>query len=114
MATKDLLKDFGFKEREAAVYVALLQLGEAKVHEIALKARVSRSSTYEILEKLAEDNFVFFLRQAEIRHYVASDPEIFKKNLESKQYAFNIILPELRSIYNRLKSKTENNFSRRS
>jgi sugar-specific transcriptional regulator TrmB len=80
------------------------------VHEIALKARVSRSSTYEILEKLAEDNFVSFYDKQKIRHYVASDPEIFKKNLESKQYAFNIILPELRSIYNRLKSKPKITF----
>lgn len=63
MAKIDLLKEFGFKEKEAAVYLGLLELGEAKVHDIARKAKISRPTTYEILEKLAEGGFVVSLEK---------------------------------------------------
>lgn len=105
MAKIDLLREFGFSEKEASVYMALLSLGEGKAHEISLRAHTSRSTTYEILEKLAEDGFVAVQDKNKIRHYIANDPEVFKRNLEAKQYAFDLVLPELKSVYNRLKSK---------
>lgn len=110
MAKIDLLKEFGFKEREATVYIALLELGEAKVHEIARKSHISRSSTYEILEKLAEEDLVVSYDKEKIKHFKANDPEVFKKNLEAKKYAFDLILPELKSVYNRFKSKPKITF----
>lgn len=105
MSKIDLLKEFGFKEKEAKVYISLLEMGEAKAHEIALKAHLSRSTTYEILEKLSEDGFVIIQDKKKIRHYIANDPEVFKRNLEAQQHAFDLILPELKSVYNRIKSK---------
>lgn len=110
MAKIDLLKEFGFKEKEAAVYLGLLELGEAKAHEISLKARVSRPTTYEVLEKLKEDGFVVEIEKNKIKHFIANDPEIFKRDLEAKQHAFDLILPELRSVYNQLKSKPKITF----
>ena len=67
MAKIDLLKEFGFKEKEATVYLGLLELGEAKVHDIALKAKISRSTTYEILEKLAEEGMVVSFEKNKIK-----------------------------------------------
>lgn len=110
MAKIDLLKEFGFKEKEAAVYLGLLELGEAKAHDIALKARISRSTTYEILEKLMGDGFVVAVEKNKIKHFIANDPEVFKRDLEAKQHAFDLILPELKSVYNRLKSKPKITF----
>jgi HTH-type transcriptional regulator, sugar sensing transcriptional regulator len=110
MAKIDLLKEFGFKEKEAAVYLGLLELGEAKVHDIARKAKISRPTTYEILEKLAEEGMVVSFEKNKIKHFIANDPEIFKRDLEAKQHAFGLILPELKSVYNRLKSKPKITF----
>lgn len=110
MAKIDLLKEFGFKEKEASVYLGLLELGEAKAHDIALKAHISRSTTYEILENLKEDGFVAEIEKNKIKHFIANDPEIFKRDLEAKQHAFGLILPELKSVYNRLKSKPKITF----
>jgi HTH-type transcriptional regulator, sugar sensing transcriptional regulator len=110
MAKVDLLKEFGFKEKEAAVYLGLLELGEAKAHEVARKAKISRPTTYEILEKLKEDGFVAEIEKNKIKHFIANDPEVFKRDLEAKQHAFDLILPELKSVYNRLKSKPKITF----
>lgn len=52
------LRDFGFSEKEVAVYRAVLELGEAKPSEIASAADVSTRYAYEVGEKLEERGFV--------------------------------------------------------
>ena len=44
----------GFSEKEAAVYLALLELEVAGVTEIAKKSNIKRSSTYVVLESLKQ------------------------------------------------------------
>lgn len=52
------LQDFGFSEKEAAVYRSLLQLGEAKPSEIASAANVSTRYVYAVGERLESRGFV--------------------------------------------------------
>lgn len=105
MAIKDELKAFGLEDKKARVYLALLEMGQAKAHEIAHKAKISRPTTYDILEKLATDGLVGAYEKHKIRYYIANDPERIKRNLLDKQRSLENLLPELRSIYNSLTSK---------
>ena len=52
------LQDFGFSEKEAAVYRSLLHLGEAKPSKIASAANVSTRYVYAVGERLASRGFV--------------------------------------------------------
>ena len=52
MALETELKKLNFSDKEARVYLALLELGEAPVQKIAEKAKVNRATTYVILESL--------------------------------------------------------------
>ena len=52
------LKDFGFSEKEAAVYGTLLRLGEAKPSQIASTAEVSTRYVYAVGERLEKRGFV--------------------------------------------------------
>lgn len=52
------LQDFGFSDKEAAVYRSLLQLGEAKPSEIASAANVSTRYVYAVGERLESRGFV--------------------------------------------------------
>lgn len=52
------LQNFGFSEKEAAVYRSLLQFGEAKPSQIASAADVSTRYVYEVGERLASRGFV--------------------------------------------------------
>lgn len=46
------LKQLGFSDKEAKVYMASLELGPDTAQEIAKKAGVNRTTTYVIIEKL--------------------------------------------------------------
>ncbi len=110
MAIIDELKEFGLDGKKARVYLALLELGQAKAHEIAHKAGVTRPSAYDILEKLAKEGLVGTYEKHKVRYYIASDPGKIKRNLLEKERAFDNILPELKSIYNSLRAKPKISF----
>ena len=49
-----ILRQLGFSSKEATVYLAALELSMAPVSVIARKARLERSTTFEVLKKLSE------------------------------------------------------------
>ncbi len=110
MALKEDLKEFGLDDKKARVYLALLEMGQAKAHEIALRAKVARPTAYDLLEKLAEEGLVGAYEKHKVRYYIANDPEKIKRNLAEKQRTFDSLLPELKSVYNTLKSKPKTSF----
>jgi sugar-specific transcriptional regulator TrmB len=99
------LKEFGLNEKEAAVYIALLELGEAKAQEIAKKARVVRPAVYDVLNRLKEDGLVGTINKGKVAYFVANSPDTIKRNLEDKQKSFDQLLPELKSVFNTTKTK---------
>lgn len=105
MILEENLVEFGLNQKEAKVYLGLLELGESKVHEIAHKVRIARPSVYDILEKLITKGWAGAYDKHKIRHYVAFDPETIKIRLAAKQKTFETLLPELKSVYNTLKAK---------
>lgn len=50
----NILKSFGMSQKEAEVYLALLELGSAKVSDVSKQSSVNRSSAYVVLETLKE------------------------------------------------------------
>ena len=74
MALKDDLKEFGLDDKKARVYLALLEMGQAKAHEIAVRARVARPTAYDLLEKLSEEGLVGAYEKHKIRYYIVNDP----------------------------------------
>lgn len=52
------LQAFGFSEKEAAVYEAVLAFGEAKASEVASAADVSTRYAYEVAESLEDRGFL--------------------------------------------------------
>lgn len=69
----DLLEQFGLSDKESALYVALLELGQADVAPIAAKAGVKRSTAYVLLDALKDKGFVS-LQDGSGRQYRAEDP----------------------------------------
>lgn len=103
---EETLSKFGLSTKEAKVYVALLQLGSSPVSEIAKKASIKRSTTYILLEALAQRGLVGITDRSSVRLYNPAPPERLVHYLEetSRKYSELIgiaksILPELKSIY---------------
>ena len=104
--TNELLEKFGLSEKEAQVYLALLELGTASVSDIGVEAKINRTTCYDILESLIQDGLVIYVKE-KTKHYTAEDPELLIAFLEKKSKNFNEkaqeakkILPQLKGIYN--------------
>jgi len=68
-----LLERFGLSDKESALYMALLELGQADVAAIATKAGVKRPTAYVLLDSLKDKGFVS-LQDGSGRQYLAEDP----------------------------------------
>lgn len=69
----ELLEQFGLSDKESALYLALLELGQADVAAIAAKANVKRPTAYVLLDALRDKGFVS-LQDGTSRQYQAEDP----------------------------------------
>ena len=108
MATElqEKLLDFGLSEKEAKVYISLLELGTSLVTDVAKKADINRSTAYVVLESLAKHGLVSITERKNIRLYTPAPPERLVQNLEERsRRAVELvgiaksILPELKSFF---------------
>ncbi|NTV44370.1 MAG: hypothetical protein HGA67_01585 [Candidatus Yonathbacteria bacterium] len=97
---KHLLLQYGFTEKEAEVYVASLELGQATGFEIYRKTDLKKPTVYYVLDELQKKGFVFQTKKGNKRYFVAEHPEKIKKELLGKVKVFDELLPELMSIHN--------------
>src|SRR3990172_67098 len=64
------LQEMGLSEKEARVYLALLELGQAGVPEISKKSGVNRTTTYVILESLAKEGLVSQIEKEKEKEFI--------------------------------------------
>lgn len=104
-----ILIDSGFTDKEAAVYLALLELGDGSVTEIGLKSGLKRSIIYVILEGLIKRGYATELTDSKIGRFVAADPLKILSNIETVAINFKQMMPILKGIHNtsKLKPKVE-------
>ena len=100
------LQALGFSEKEAMVYINLLELNEGICSSIARKAGIQRSTTYSILDQLAKKGLVSITKENGHTQYRAIDTKIFLekkrenyKDLEKKITQLESTLPELLSLH---------------
>ena len=82
-----ILEAVGLTKSEIAVYVALLELGEATTGPIVEKSGTASSKIYEVLEKLVQKGLVSYIVKDSIRHFVAADPNRLLDYLDEKESA---------------------------
>ncbi len=97
MATIDL-SPFGLEEKETAVYLALLELGEATLSDIAKKAKVKRTTGYPTIESLHAKGLVGISKRKKRTFYFAQDPRVLETHLEEKKKKLGELLPFLLSL----------------
>lgn len=92
------LNKLGFSEREAAVYIALTQLGESSAAKIAKKCELPRTTTISILEKLEAENYISIQKYRGRHVYWIESPNMIKSALMEKvemAEGLNILLADL-------------------
>ncbi len=102
------LTELGLTEKEAAVYIACLELGSSKVSTIAKKAKVVRDSCYFLLSELVKKKLVREDKSMQVKKYFPENPanlityfeEQEKEVLKKKQIAEKVC-GELRPLFHR-------------
>lgn len=99
------LIDAGLEEKEAAVYAAILELGEATIAQITKKSAVKRSTVYEMLELLKKKSLVSQTRNKKRPIFLAENPKKLLERLEEKKKTLEQSMPEILSMMNLLDKK---------
>ncbi len=106
MINQKQLTNIGFNDKQAGVYLALLELGPSMVSEISRKAGINRTTGYDILEILVAEGLVSPLGKGKVKKYVAENPKKIVGFAQNKIKRAQEILsqaeklvPELQSVY---------------
>ena len=94
----------GFSEKEADVYLALLELGKGAVSNIARKAGLNRTTGYHILDSLAGKGLVSISGKEPLQEYVAESPERITELLKAKFQEYEKYLNQAKETVPQLKS----------
>jgi sugar-specific transcriptional regulator TrmB len=99
------LLQVGLSEREAKIYIAILELGEATIADIVKKAQIKRSTVYDMLELLKQKSLISRFYRQKRQIFCAEDPKKIIEDLEKKKNGMEEVMPELVSIMNVLDRK---------
>lgn len=101
------LKNIGLSDKEARVYIAMLELGPASVLEIAAKAAVNRPTAYVQLEALKKMGLVSTQTRGKKQLFIAGSPSQLaqllnreEKEIEQKKDVLEKVLPDLSALFN--------------
>ncbi|QQG42733.1 MAG: hypothetical protein HYW15_00715 [Candidatus Giovannonibacteria bacterium] len=93
-----VLLDSGFQEKEAHLYLAGIELGEATIQQLAKHADIKRPTAYDIMENLEKKGLFSFSERGKKKYFLAEDPENILRILKSRERAFLTALPELKML----------------
>ncbi len=91
------LKGLGLSDKEALIYLALLQLGPSTPYRMAKRAKIKRPTAYVIAEELLEKGFIV-QSPAKKYTYIARAPEILFDECEKRLQESQKHLSELKSL----------------
>lgn len=101
MESKQALINLGLTEKQAQVYIALLQLGKASVTDIANQTQIKRPTVYLMLEELRKLDLALKVPYAKKALFLAKEPDnFFNTKLEKAQQAHQS-LNSLKAIHKR-------------
>jgi HTH-type transcriptional regulator, sugar sensing transcriptional regulator len=107
MSIDQVLMQIGLNETEARFYLAALELGQAPVRDVAVKAGISRTNAYDVFARLLEQGLVAEVGTAskKVMLVEAEPPDQLVELLDVRRRKLDALLPELRSLHNRSAGK---------
>jgi len=98
------LKNLNLTDKEARVYLSLLELGPSTPYKIAKRSRLKRPTAYVIAEELVEKGLILNVTGEKKKMYIARSPETYFEEAEQKLLSAKESLPELLALQ---RSKSE-------
>lgn len=105
------LKDLGFTEYEARIYIALLRSHPANGNSIATLSGVPTPKVYETLRKMQERHLVFVVSGGDKRNHIRYSPLPYKELLAKTRQSFVENLAFLENALLEISSKSDNDWT---
>jgi sugar-specific transcriptional regulator TrmB len=105
MNIKTTLQGLGLQEKETAIYLSLLELGESSVAEISKKSRIKRPTAYLILNSLEEKGFASQVMKENKKIYTPQPPRNLISQTQLKLNELEEIMPQLESLFQKKEGK---------
>ncbi|MBU1202742.1 hypothetical protein KKH39_01735 [Patescibacteria group bacterium] len=102
---ESILKQLGFSDNEAKVYLAALGLGKASAQDIAKQASLKRTTVYSVLDYLIERGVIGKSTERGKTRFVAEAPDKLLAMTDQLREKIKKALPELEAVYNKSESK---------
>jgi len=99
--TINYLTTLGLTQKEAKLYIALIEIGSGTAYAVAKQSGLKRPTVYVLLDDLRKKGLVKKIPHAKNQVFIAKDPEEFFAELEEKMYQAKRALPALLTKYNR-------------
>lgn len=100
MELSNILESFGLKNKEAHLYLTMLELGEAKAQDIASKAGIQRTNFYDVLPKLTKLGLIKQIKRGGKILFCTISPDELLAREEKRVAQLKQALPQLKAITN--------------
>src|SRR3989344_5655241 len=98
------LQEIGLTDKEASIYLALLQVDNASVASMAQKTKIKRPTVYVVLESLLKKGLVSQVQIGKKTHYQAEPPERLETYVERRKIMLDEQSRRLKDIIPQIKS----------
>lgn len=98
---QEKLEQIGFKKNEAAVYVAVLELGEPMVGDVETQTGMHKQLIYNAAEHLLAEGLIEIAEIRGRKHFRATDPTLVEERLRQKTVLAHNVVSELLSAANK-------------
>lgn len=95
----------GFDNKEARVYLALIELGPSQVSQIATRAELKRPIVYYVLDHLKQRGYVQEVASGKVKHFSAADPSRLLAATQTATEELRFMLPLIHALQNKGKEK---------
>lgn len=105
MSIEQTLEKLGLSKNEAKIYLALLELGQTTILQLARKTQLKRPTIYLIIDSLLKKNLIQTLPKDKKIFYLAENPQQLLIKLQENTKELQTILPDLQSLYSQEKER---------
>lgn len=102
---KSELIQLGFNDKEANVYLSLLEIGETPAGKIISKTHYHREIVYTALKHLEEKDLVTYIRKKSRRFYQAASPQRILEMVENNFQMAKKLIPDLEKLQKKAANK---------
>lgn len=100
MKLQEILQLIGLSDKEATVYLSLLELGEGSVAQISRKSGIERTYCYDLLDSLVSKGKATVVTSNSKQRYQAVSPDNLQMDAEETLSHIKKAMPELVAHYN--------------